>query len=206
MRKFLYVPLFGIFLIGIAMLIPQSPVYPIVARYVQKRMESRWNCRIAEKRISADPFAGNVSFEDLRIETAGGANPAWRLQIKRATLTVRYLPLLRDRTIDGLTLDGVDFRQEYTETSGGAPTNESSPQAKRRNSEPSPPVNDGSGMPEGAHIKRLTIRNGSFEYIRIDASGGRQRIQADEISVVRKNVYLDKRPGAFFRSVLNTPD
>lgn len=203
MRKFGYLLLFGVFLIGIAMLIPHSPIYPTAVHYVQKKLEARWNCNVVEKRISANPFTGNLAFEDLLIETAEGVNPTWRLQIKRATVTVRYLPLFRDKTIDRLTLDGVAFRQEYTEAVGSSSQKEPAGKVERSKLPHSPSPGDRSPTPEGIHINHLVIRDGSFEHIRIDASGGRQRINADNISVVRRNVFLDKRPDAFFRSVLN---
>jgi len=203
MRKFGYVLLFGVFLTGIAMLFPHSPIYPIAVHYVQKKLEARWNCSAVEKRIFANPLAGNLSLEDLRIETAEGVNPAWRLQIKHATVSVRYLPLFREKAINRLTLDGVDFKQEYTEAAGRSTQKEPAGQAERRKSPPRPSPGDRSATLEGLHINHLVIRDGSFEYIRIDASGGRQRINADHISVVRRNVFLDKRPDAFFHSLFH---
>ena len=198
MGKIGYVLFIVIVLIGILMLIPNSPIYPLAAHYALKKMESRWNCKVIEKRISANPLSGTVSLKNLSIKTPEAVNPTWRLQIKSATLKISYLSLIQNKTIDMLALDGVVFKQEYKEIAGIPPKKEPSQREKPQKSESDPSHPDRAGAPEGVRIKRLVIRNGSFEYIRIDASGVKKSITANQISVVRKDILLDKRPDEFF--------
>ncbi len=204
MGKLGYGLLIGIFLIGALILIPNSPIHPLAAHYAQKKMESHWNCTVIEKRLSANPITGRLSLEDLSIKTPESVNPTWHLKIRSATLHIRYLALIRENVIERLTLDGLVFKQVHKKTAEIPPEKDPPPAAPPHPSEPDTSPPDGPGIPEGLRIKHLAIRNGSFEYIRMEPSGVKHRIAADRISVVRKNVILDKRPDALFQSILNT--
>ena len=201
MGKFRYLLLFVLLSIGILILIPDSPIYPLAADYVQKKMESRWNCLVLEKRISTNPLKGCLLLQDLSIKTPEAVNPTWHLQIESATLQIRYLSLIRNKTIDRLILDGVVLRQKHTEKAEIPPKPKPSQRKGPQGSESEPSSSEAAR--QGLRIRHLVIRNGSFESIHMDASGVRKSIKAEKISVARKNVYLDKRPDLFFRSLFS---
>ena len=204
MGKFGYGLLALMLCVCILLLIPHSPVYPLAARYVQKKVGARWNFRIVQKRISANPLDGTLTIDHLWIETPETANPTWRLRAERVTVIIRYVSLIGNKTIDGLILDGPVFEQQHRKAADPLGQREALPGKEPEKPESDPSPAEGSETPKGFRISRLEIRNGTFETLRTDPSGGKQRIKADRISVVRKNVYLNRSPDAFFRDIFNT--
>ncbi len=205
MGKIFYVLLIIIFLIGTLMLIPNSPIYPLAANFIQKKVESRWNFKVIGKRISANPFSGILSIRDLSIKTPEAVNPTWSLQVKSATLEINYLSLIRNATIDKLAIDGIFFKQKHRETAAASSKKASTEAVKHQKPELGTPQQNNESTPKKLRIKRLVIHNGSFEYSRIDPFGMKKSTKADRISIVLQNVHLDKRPDLFFRSILK-PD
>ena len=205
MGKIRYLLVICIVLIGAVILIPNSPAYRLVADYALKKMETRWGCAVVRNRIQVNPLSGTLTLSDLLIETPEKANPNWRLEIKTAALKIGYLSLIRNNTIDSLFLDGIVFKQEARESARSESAGKQNvPEAASQKTESGTSREKSTPAPEKIRIKRLQIRNGSFEYIRIDASGVKNSTQANQISVVRKDILFYKRPDEFFQSLLGT--
>jgi len=199
-----YLILIGAVLIGAMILIPGSPAYRLAADIAMEKMAARWGCEVVRYRVRVNPLSGRLTLGNLFIRTSEKANPNWRLEIDTAAVKIGYLAFIRNRTIDSLLIDGIAFRQEARE----------SVKSESPGKQPPPgPASEETGFggsrakksaPKKIRINRLQIRNGSFEYVRIDTSGAKKRITANRISVVRKNILLDKNPHEFFRSLLGT--
>jgi hypothetical protein len=196
---------FLIVLIGGMFLIPNSPVYRLATDYALKKMETRWGCEVVRNRVYANPLRGTLTLSDLLIKTSEQANPNWRLEIKTAALKIGYLSFIRSNSIDSLFLDGIVFKQE-TRKSGRAESfgKKDAPAAASKKTVSGTSRAKNTIPPEKIRIKRLQIRNGSFEYIRIDASGVKNSTQANQISIVRKDILLVNSPDKFFGSLLST--
>ena len=205
MGKIRYLLVVCIVLIGAVILIPNSPAYRLAADYALKKMERRWGCAVVRNRLQVNPLSGTLTLSELLIETSEKANPNWRLEIKTAALKIGYLSFIRNNTIDSLFLDGIVFKQE-TRVSARAESLEKQnvPAAASQKTESGTSRAKSEIAPEKIRIKRLQIRNGSFEYILTDASGVKNSTRANQISVVRKDILLDKRPDEFFQSLLRT--
>jgi|GEM_PF-3004540 hypothetical protein len=194
-----------IVLIGGMILIPNSPVYRLAADYALKKTEIHWGCEVVRNRVYANPLRGTLTLRDLLIKTSEQANPNWRLEIKTAALKIGYLSFIRNHTIDSLSLDGIVFKQETRESARTESfVGKTAPAAAPEKTVPETSRAKNTIAPEKIRIKRLQIRNGSFEYIRIDASGAKNSTQANQISVVRKDILLVNSPDKFFGSLLNT--
>jgi hypothetical protein len=194
-----------IVLIGAMILIPNSPAYRLAADYALKKMETRWGCAVVRNRIQVNPLSGTLTLSDFLIETPEKANPNWRLEIKTAALNIDYLSFIRNSTIESLFLDGIVFKQEARESVRAESLGKQNvPAAASQKTESGTSREKSTTAAKKIRIKRLQIRNGSFEYIRTDASGVKNSTRASQISVVRKDILLDQRPDEFFRSLLRT--
>jgi hypothetical protein len=205
MGKIRYLLVVCIVLIGAMILIPNSPAYRLAADYALKKMETRWGCAVVRNRVQVNPLSGTLTLSDFLIETPEKANPNWRLEIKTAELKIGYLSFIRNNTIDSLFLDGIVFKQETRESAraeslGG----KNAPAAASKKIVSGTSRGKNTTTPEKIRIKRLQIRNGSFEYIRIDASGVKNSTRANQISVVRKDILLVNSPDKLFESLLST--
>ena len=203
MKTFGYLAIIAIFLVLVSIFIPNSPLYSPLIDYLQNRAESHWGVDIVNKKAKVNVLKGPLTLNDLHVKTSEQSNPTWDLYIKKSLIQISYSSLIGAATVlDNVILDGITFVQVTkagpTIKSGRASIDSTTKEGQEKQ------PNDGKDLPKKyTRIKRLVIRNGSFEFNYQHDSGMKESVKAEDVNLVKKDVIFDRKLNSFFRSILD---
>ena len=203
MKTFGYAAIIFIFLVLVSIFIPNSPLYSPLIDYLQGRAESQWGIEIVNKKAKVNILKGTLTLNDLHVKTSEQSNPTWDLYIKKSFIQIRYSSLIGPAAVlDNVILDSITFVQVTkagpTIKSGRASTDSTTKKSQENQ------TNDRKDLPQkNTRIKRFVIRNGSFEFNYQHDSGMKESVKAEDVNLVRKDIILDRKLDAFFRSIMD---
>lgn len=204
--KFLgYFAFIAILILLMLIIIPNSPLYSPLIDYIQYRAEMRWGVEIVKKSANVNVLRGTIVLGDLHLKTPETSNPAWELSIEKSIIEISHTSLMDASIVfDNVILNDVKFLQ----VTKAGPSGESARALGELKKKGAPfpaktQANKGKKRSkESARIKRLVIRNGSFEFNIQSDSGIKESVKAENVNLVRKDVVLSQNLNDFFRSIL----
>jgi hypothetical protein len=205
MRTSGYTVIVAILILTVLVIVPNSPLYYPLIKYLEWQAKKEWRCDVSTQKADIDILKATLTLKGLYTGTTQASNPTWTLNVKQAVIRFDYPSLIRrPLVLDAVILDNATFVQETKEN----------PSRKSRPAPKAPKKNEStSGKEHGGEeqrkkqtlIKRLVIRNGTFEFKHHRVDGKMHRVKAEQVSFVRKDVFFDKRINTFFRSIITNP-